>query len=392
MSILRKISFGFIGLFLAFSMVSVGANSLIPASPTYKSSVFGDPCNEPAPTNFQVTARTPASISVSWDAPAVPPFQYNIKAFEVVSGNLVYDQNIAGNLVDWVVPNLLPNTQYEIRNTPVCPDGNLSPNFITTLGQTTIVELLVASFSPTNGLAGCGMNKFGDYCEADPSGGFVVSFRIAIKNGDETDSRYFGVYKASNDCEYTTILVRPEEEGSLFQFYCSTGLAPGPSCDGTKVIVEYDGVVISSFSINEPVNDPKQLVSSLNMKEFWIERLEDPNGHFHISGTCLDLSDGGRPAPAKGRTAHSEQAVSSALSAAPNPFTDQLDIQIPFNHPSESTKISLYDLQGRPVLHQQHPGDQQTIYLSTVNLAPGMYFLRAESGGISETIKLVKTQ
>lgn len=393
MSIQHKISFGIIGLYLALSTVSVSANSLIPASPAYKSSVFEDPCTEPAPTNFQITARTPASISVAWDAPVSAPFQYNIKAFEVLTGNLVYDQNIAGNLVDWVVPNLQPNTLYEIRNTPVCADLKLSPNSVTTLGQTMILDLLVNSFSPSNDGVSCTVKGGGEgLCDSDPTEEHIVTFRIEKTDTDVPDFRYFGVYKATDDCIYTTIMVRPEDEDSPFQFFCNYNSAPSPSCNGVKVSIEYNGVVVSSLSISQPSNGQKQLVGNVNVVGFEIQRLENSNGHFHGAGTCFDDLKDARPAPSKGRTAYSEQAVSLALSAAPNPFTDQLDIQIPFNHPSEDTKISLYDLQGRQVFSELHSGDQQTIHLSTVSLAPGMYFLRAESGGISETIKLVKTQ
>ncbi|MBN8677338.1 MAG: T9SS type A sorting domain-containing protein [Chitinophagales bacterium] len=66
-------------------------------------------------------------------------------------------------------------------------------------------------------------------------------------------------------------------------------------------------------------------------------------------------------------------------------------MQIPFAN-NQETEIALFDLQGRRILTQRWPAEQANITLDTENLTPGMYFLRAESGGISETVKVVKTQ
>lgn len=83
---------------------------------------------------------------------------------------------------------------------------------------------------------------------------------------------------------------------------------------------------------------------------------------------------------------------SSTLSASPNPFTNLIDVQIPYSTEENDVKISLYDLQGRFVQSQLFPGGPQLRSLSTIDLTPGLYLLRVDTGSKSETIKVMKTQ
>lgn len=80
------------------------------------------------------------------------------------------------------------------------------------------------------------------------------------------------------------------------------------------------------------------------------------------------------------------------LVATPNPFSDQLEIQIPFATPENELHMALYDLQGRMMITQNiaNGGPIQTIETGT--LPTGVYILRVECGGKAETIKVVKTQ
>ena len=80
------------------------------------------------------------------------------------------------------------------------------------------------------------------------------------------------------------------------------------------------------------------------------------------------------------------------VNATPNPFTNFLDVEIPFATDENDIKMSLYDLQGSLVLSVKTPGGSQIRSLSTENLIPGLYLLRVESGDRSETIKVMKTQ
>lgn len=86
------------------------------------------------------------------------------------------------------------------------------------------------------------------------------------------------------------------------------------------------------------------------------------------------------------------ETTSSTLSASPNPFTNTLEVKIPYATTENDVKVNLYDLQGRLMLSEKTPGGTQIRSLSTENLLPGLYLLRVDAGDRSETIKVVKTQ
>lgn len=79
------------------------------------------------------------------------------------------------------------------------------------------------------------------------------------------------------------------------------------------------------------------------------------------------------------------------LLATPNPFNNQLEIQIPFATTENDLHIALYDPQGRMVLTQQIANGGPIQSIETGHLPVGLYYLRAECAGKSETIKVLKT-
>jgi hypothetical protein len=80
------------------------------------------------------------------------------------------------------------------------------------------------------------------------------------------------------------------------------------------------------------------------------------------------------------------------LLAQPNPFNDAVTLQLPENFRKAGTTIHLYDLLGSFQRNFTLPTDQTELTFNTTDLKPGVYFLRVESDGIAETIKLVKAQ
>ena len=149
------------------------------------------------------------------------------------------------------------------------------------------------------------------------------------------------------------------------------------------------------FSFKMPTTGFKQLVClSIDGSKYVIERLGGLEGV--VDGQPVPCPGNHSFLPAKPTERASDEweeiPYNQTLTAVPNPFTNQLEIRQPFANINEFVEISLYDLQGRQVKALRSPGDLQTITLSTENLSAGMYFLRAESGGQIETVKVVKTQ
>lgn len=78
--------------------------------------------------------------------------------------------------------------------------------------------------------------------------------------------------------------------------------------------------------------------------------------------------------------------------AKPNPFRDALTIQLPPTQDPNGTTLHLYDLLGARKMTYQAAFDQSECTIGTSLLEPGVYFLKIDSGGKMETIKVVKTQ
>jgi hypothetical protein len=81
------------------------------------------------------------------------------------------------------------------------------------------------------------------------------------------------------------------------------------------------------------------------------------------------------------------------LSAAPNPFSDQLSLQINIGN-KNLTQIKIYDLIGKEVVSINLDGKSgsHSYRVDASNLRPGIYFCTVYSEkGIVETMKLFKT-
>lgn len=85
-------------------------------------------------------------------------------------------------------------------------------------------------------------------------------------------------------------------------------------------------------------------------------------------------------------------AAPQLLLAQPNPFNDAITVQLPETFQKTGTTIHLYDLLGSFQRNFTLPADQTELTFNTTDLTPGVYFLRVETDGIAETIKVVKAQ
>lgn len=345
-------------------------------------------CNEPAPVNYHITDISTNEIRVAWDAPINPPFEYNIKVWETSTGNLVQNGNISGLLNVARGVGLQPGTEYRIRSTPVCSDGSLSVNYTEGVGTTLIVDLVVSIYNENYTPPSCALRAPNETCAVNPNPGNTVSCKVQRrpKFSNQGPERIFGVYKVSATCLYPVVKV--PEANSPFQFTCTNGQT---ECTGSTVVIRIESDTIAEFKFNKPANGPQQIVCVKMHQQYEIicwgtTGTADPNPVTCPGTPTIKLPSGGE------RNEDSENIATASLSVLPNPFTNQLEVQIPFANINENTELSLYDLQGRRMMDLITPGDQQSITLTTENLTPGMYFLRAESGGMIQTVKVVKTQ
>jgi len=109
----------------------------------------------------------------------------------------------------------------------------------------------------------------------------------------------------------------------------------------------------------------------------------------------LETCNEGRPAGSEPwQDSHKFKTAPGAfVVAAPNPFTDQLTVQInSLTDASEQVTLRLFDMQGFEVFASQTPGGPQKHMIPTANLLPGVYLLRVETAAQVQTIKVVKAQ
>lgn len=368
-----------LGLGLLFS---AAAHAFSPVNPALAPT--GD-CDDPAPDNYQIADVGADFIKVTWDLPSTPPFEYNIKVFEVGSGLLVDEFDVPGTSVSAGISSLSPNTTYEIRNTPRCADGELSIFNVSDITTTLIVDLVSSGFTPPANFSNCTISSQNQFCFADPNEGYIVPFKI--RQGSNGESRWFGVFGNSDACPYSTIKIRPNDDGSPFQFYCSNG--EQAYCSGGKIVIKHEGVTVAEIIHIESFGEPRKLAAGFLKPGYQIARYSNVFG-------IPDPSEGG--CGGDERSPLIQQPESPAfpedqlMRVTPNPFNDQLQVQIPAIQNLARVALTLSDLQGRTVLTLYAPADHSTVTLPTETLTPGMYFLRADFGDRSETVKLVKMQ
>ena len=80
----------------------------------------------------------------------------------------------------------------------------------------------------------------------------------------------------------------------------------------------------------------------------------------------------------------------NSFNAQPNPFQEAINIQLPETKDPNGTVMHLYDLLGARRMAYVAPANQTECSLNTTQLEPGIYFLHLQSGGKTETIKLLK--
>jgi hypothetical protein len=358
------------------------ANSSLPASDN-SSYPCGD-CDEPAPDNFRIEEVGAEFVKVIWDLPSNPPAEYNIKVFEVGSGILVDEFNVPGTSESAGIASLSPNTTYEIRNTPKCADGELSVFNVSGITTTLIVDLVASGFTPPASLPNCTLTGAGQYCFADPSEGYTVPFKI--RHGSNGVNRWFGIFGNADDCPYSTTKVRPQDDGSPFEFFCSGG--DQAYCSGGKIIIKRDGEVVAEFVMIETPGSPRKLAAGFLASGYQIVRYGNQGGF-------PDPSEGGCNSLDRSPIQQNDQTNldnNPFIQVTPNPFNDQILVQLPEFQEHHLIMLTLTDLQGRTVMTQYAPADHSTVTLPTRDLTPGMYFLRADLGYRIETVKLVKMQ
>ena len=118
----------------------------------------------------------------------------------------------------------------------------------------------------------------------------------------------------------------------------------------------------------------------------------EPNAKVHLLIPCLYAKPGQQHPELLLEERQENPSFSTQARAKPNPFGKALSVQLPETSDPDGTTMALYDLLGARRMTYHAPANENECQLNTSMLEAGVYFLRIESGGKAETIKLVKQE
>jgi|GEM_PF-1890461 len=343
-----------------------------------------DVCNLAAPAFITILDVGTTWAQVAW-APVSGAAQFHITTRAFPSGTILNDMYVSVAVTSATISPLPPGTSCRTEIRSVCQGGEESSGVTySVVFGTPILDLVECGLWDTKGLApsGCllGTGPING-CGISNTNGVATVFRISdINDNSAQNFRYFRAFKTADGMVH--IDPHPNTNGNIsFEF---------ENNQGGSIFVKVGSAKIAHFSTNGPNAAGQRKLFRLgdsndDQTNYKIRKMNGPEYNGCIGGAEFGGGSGGNDRfqlPSK----------YDGISATPNPFTNFLDIKIPFTTEENDVKMSLYNLQGRLVLSVKTPGGAQMQSISTTDLQPGLYLLRVDTGEKSETIKVLKTQ
>ena len=328
-----------------------------------------------SPSDLHIEQVSTDWADLAW-TPVPGAAQYIINTIDIVSGNQVHSITVQGNSsmaqITW--PDFASG-RFSSTIASIDGNGNQSPPSNALSVDKVILELVTTGYilnqSPTNA---CTLGISTNSCSKFTWGqAFETTYRVVFNS---TPPEFFYTIKGYIGANNTPhIALSYLSEGA---FGCT--LTP----DKCRFQITQNGIIIATLGASQITmgNGP----STTFIGNLWRYITESP--------LCVITKLGvasGRPAPTN-EWDEKNILSSSYFSASPNPFNDALTVQLPETNNPIGTTVRLYDLLGSVKRSYTASADQNELTLNTVDLTPGVYFLRIESDGHFETIKVLKTQ
>lgn len=339
-------------------------------------SEFG--CNLPAPANLHITIVGADWIEVTWPA-VFGASQYKLQAFDGASGfGLGAPVTVSSSTLTTVLSTSGNNGTVYAKVWTVCGNGELSASPATSeTVDTVIIELVASGFTyPTHPETDCTVGTgYANGCEVSWNS-TNVPFLVRYSINNNSYSKRFDVEVDDYvGRDYVNIIPDPYENGPN-NIYFSIG--SDDSADNTHLAVFYRA--------NTNETDTTRMTI--------LERLSAARPTANGSGRFFKLTAGAANCLVTKVKESLPRGMQSSLAesvvATPNPFTSAIRIQLPETKDPTGTTLHLYDLQGAKKMSYRVPADQPECTLNTSQLEPGVYFIRIETEGKVETIKVVK--
>lgn len=342
-----------------------------PALPTASEQM----CNLPAPAFFKATSIGPTWFSLSW-SPVPLAIGYRITTTDVVTGNIVDDRMEPAPVNGITIVNLISDREYKSEIWPICSNGQKSSNRSIENVRTIIIDVVVLQYPapPPCQVEECELVLNANMCSFPWDINVPTYFRVRKADGTGPVRHFAMIPSGSNQVDLhedddvnNAISFEKDDPKRRFVKISCTGYS-GPIA---QITAHHSTLVGSGLLGRDP--------NGQNHQDFKIFKLI----------TCYE----GRPdSPISWENGQSQTTPSTSVVVSPNPFTDQMDVYLGVSDNPEPTMLRLYDTQGREVVAHRAPAGQEKYSLATAALPPGIYFLRVESAGQVQTVRVVKTR
>ncbi|MBL7828277.1 MAG: T9SS type A sorting domain-containing protein [Saprospiraceae bacterium] len=361
--------------------------------PQYKLT-YESTCTLPPPSTLNIDAVGSDWVDVSW--PSVPGAdQYRLQAFDAITGDgLGFPLFVPGTSNSATVSTVGNSGTIFIRIWSVCDNGefNWLSFYQSENVDTIILDIVTSGFSNFPGSFEKAVVGFG-YAQGQPINwnteetNFIAEY---VLGPGDTVSRRFSVHVDVNepglispDVVYFHTGDNPNEEGNQGQRIV---ILPGEKNGAGQLI----SVIIGFRTDTTTPDENAKRVGSLGAGHPYNSPLI-PGKLFkttqHVSSRFI-LSKA-IPVP----LFNSKPSVfGNQLAVRPNPFHEMISVQLPETDDPDGISLQLFDLYGKRMANYIVPAGQAEIGLSATQLPPGIYYLRVETAGKSETIKIIKAQ
>lgn len=358
-----------------------------------------DACNLPAPASFYVLSVGTNYITVAW-SPVSGASQYRMKVRDLTASVDVSDQ-LVGSLV-FTQTGLADGHNYEFKVFPVCPSGEQSEAFAR-LEQRTIVIDLVLEASNYNSTPqyNChgGFSSSPVTCNFNYQTGYEFWLEVRHTTMDQR-ARYKA--RVESNGHVTIGLVSPISGNYQLLYALETrnedGLSPLTQNDvlpSSQVFVNAWGGTACSLTMSVNGTTGTVIASPTSNYEFWVLNPSQPPAGGGSGGGLgslkLDRNETEAASSSPIGVSSRQALVLAGKTTVVNPFSTTLQALLPAPADTPVT-LQLFSLDGRLQTQQQFPAGATRCSLPTADLPNGMYLLRVESRGQTDTFKVIKTE
>lgn len=363
-------------LFLALIQMLAIAPNLNAASMGFSAPVDFS-CNLPAPANLQANSITPNGFTLTWNSVSGASGYY-ITITNTLTGAVVYSGAVAGTNLP--VSGLSSATSYTVTAASICGNGQVSAitTGIVVITDYIVVDDIVADFPTTGPVIGCNNDVAIPACLVVryKQTEIVERFEIEFNDARTAYRVTHGNLPPNSNGQYTA--------GWYFGNYYHEVPANGASVYSKGEVNVFHFVGNGLFSVSDA--DPQLKFQLLATADPSIVRICYESRNYAILKSTCELQRSG------GNNGSSTLKSAETLTAAPVPFTDQLQLSLSPALTETESEVQLMDANGRLVRRVFAGAGTSQLNIEANELSPGIYWVRHLAAGAVQTLKVIKAE